>query len=38
MSQTWLKQGGGLNADLNGSGQVDFMDFSILGENWSSGN
>ena len=37
-SRDWLKQQTGLSTDLNGDGKVDFSDFSILGENWSSGN
>jgi hypothetical protein len=31
----WLKQTSGLAPDLDGDGNVDFNDFSILGENWS---
>lgn len=34
----WLRRGTGLSADLNGDGRVDFMDFVILGENWSGDN
>jgi hypothetical protein len=33
-SSSWMKQQGGLPADLDGSFQVDFKDFSIFGENW----
>jgi hypothetical protein len=38
MTRDWLKQQGGLGADLDGSGKIDFNDFSILGENWPGGN
>jgi Carbohydrate binding domain len=33
----WLKLQSGLSTDLDGNGKVDFNDFGILGENWSSG-
>jgi hypothetical protein len=36
-SSSWMKQQGGLPADLDGSFQVDFKDFSIFGENWPAG-
>jgi hypothetical protein len=36
--EQWLQQGTGLSADLNGSSQVEFLDFSILGENWPGGS
>ena len=36
LSADWLKQQAGLSTDLDGSGKVDFKDFGILGENWSS--
>jgi len=34
----WLKQAGGLSADLDGDGQVGGNDFQILGANWSGGH
>ena len=37
LTGSWLKQQSGLNADLDGNGQVDFNDFGILGDNWTPG-
>ncbi len=34
----WLQQVAGLAADLNGDGKVNFLDLSILGENWPGGS
>jgi hypothetical protein len=36
MTADWLKQQTNLAPDLDANGEVDFKDFSILGENWSS--
>lgn len=33
----WLNQQTGLPEDLDGNGRVDFIDFSLLGQNWSLG-
>ena len=38
LSRDWLKLQSGLTTDLDGSGKVDSSDFSILGDNWSTGN
>jgi hypothetical protein len=37
LTHDWLKQQSGLSTDLNNDGQVNFGDFSTLGENWSPG-
>jgi hypothetical protein len=37
LGTNWLKQQTGLPADLDGNNKVDFKDFGIFGENWSSG-
>jgi hypothetical protein len=38
LTQDWLKQTTGLSSDLDSNNKVDFGDFGILGDNWSSGN
>jgi hypothetical protein len=37
LTHDWLKQQGGLSTDLNGDAKVNFSDYGILGENWSTG-
>ena len=38
LATQWLKQGNGLTGDLNGDGKVDFEDFAVFAQDWTSGN